>query len=442
MDAIDPSKLDRDIARAARAERRWWRTLRSDADRAADDAWYEPVRYVTTRTTVLEVSALPESDPLREPFLRWVHRLALTRIAGRAIVDAARARQKASLELEIPERGTFSPRELVRRALAEREAARTRGWLDAFGEAGSAVLGAEKISREATIEITSRLGVGEPSSLAVFDRAALSAEGERLLAKTSDLASSLLGPREDLAGLMGELVARDVPGVWPRAPDARWLSEQFHGTALLEGLTLDLGPTPPPLGASSFMRGLSRFGAAYARAAVLGGGPFVLLGDPSDTHPMRRGALFASLLLDPHFLRKKLGLSREAAAKTVRALGATVLARARIDAALTLVDVARASPSEIEEVASEALRVRVPRALGGVLPRPDTRAPSRLAGMLLALGDRDELTSRFDEDWFLNPRAFLFLRESDASRRSPRLPKEALDRTGDRFGQNLEALAG
>jgi len=62
--------------------------------------------------------------------------------------------------------------------------------------------------------------------------------------------------------------------------------------------------------------------------------------------------------------------------------------------------------------------------------------------MLLALGDRDELTSRFDEDWFLNPRAFLFLRESDASRRSPRLPKEALDGTGDRFGQSLEALAG
>jgi hypothetical protein len=440
MDAIDPLKLDRDIARAARAERRWWRTLRSDVDRAAADAWYEPVRYVTTRTTYLEVAELPASDPLREPFLRWVHRLALTRIAGRAIVDAARARQNPSLELEIPESGTFSPGDLVRRALAEREAARARAWLDGFGEAGSAVLAAEKILRETTIEITARLGVDDPSSLAVVDRAAISTEAERVLARTGDLASSLLGPREDLAGLIADLVTRDVPGVWPRSPDARWLYEQFHGTALLEGLALDLGPTPPPLGASSFARGLARFGAAYARAAVLGGGPFVLLGDPSDTHPMRRGALFASLLLDLPFLRKKVGLSREAAAETARALAATVLARARIDAAMTLVDFALASPSQIEEAASEALCVRVPRALGGVLPRPDARAPSRLAGMLLALGDRDELTNRFDEDWFVNPRAFLFLRESDASPRSSRLPKEALGGTGDRLAQSLEAL--
>src|SRR5258705_227690 len=121
MDELDPLRLDRDVARAARYERTWWRLLRGDAERAAADAWYEPVRYVTTRPTFAAVSELGAGDPRRDPLVRWIHRLALTRIAARPIVEAARLRQRTTIELEKPERGTTSAGDLVHRALADRE---------------------------------------------------------------------------------------------------------------------------------------------------------------------------------------------------------------------------------------------------------------------------------------------------------------------------------
>src|SRR5262245_19091078 len=133
MDELDPQKLDRDVARAARAERAWWRSLRADAELAATAAWYEPVRHVTTRATFAAVSERGASDPLREPLLRWIHRLALTRIAARPLVEAARLRQRASVELERPERGNLSARDLVQRAIADHEPVRRKLWLDALG---------------------------------------------------------------------------------------------------------------------------------------------------------------------------------------------------------------------------------------------------------------------------------------------------------------------
>jgi hypothetical protein len=342
--------------------------------------------------------------------------------------------------IEAPERGTFSPKEIVKRALADRDAARAGAWIQGLGD-GAPLLAAEKRLRESQIEIAARLGVQGDAAIATFDGDRLRVEAEGWLAKTSDLASSVLGSHENLPRLLGALVAREVPGVWPRRPDGRWLDELFRTAPLLEGLDLDLGPTPSPLGASSFARALARFGAAYARAAVLSGRPFVLASDPSDLYPMRRGALFGSLLLDAIFLRRKLGLSREAASRTARSVAATVLASVRLDAVRTLVDVARTSASAIEEAASDALKVHVPANLAGLLPRPDARAPSRLLGVLLAEGDREDLRSRFDEDWFDNPRAFGFLRENDANPRPPSVPNEVFDGTAARLARTLEELA-
>jgi hypothetical protein len=191
------------------------------------------------------------------------------------------------------------------------------------------------------------------------------------------------------------------------------------------------------------VRGLARFGAAYARTAVLGHkAPFAAQADPSEAHPLRRGALFALLVVDPIFLRKKLGMSRDAAAKTARQVAASVLARVRLDATRTLVDFATSSPSEIEEAASEALKVRVPREWAGVLPRPDARAPASFAGALLACRDRQEMRGRYDEDWFENPRALHFLREIDASPRPFALAREALAGAAGALAQSLEEVAG
>jgi hypothetical protein len=397
------------------------------------------VRHVTTRATFQEVASLPGTDPLREALLAWIHRLALTRIARGPILALAQARQDPSLRLQEPEPGPHSAQAVVRRVLAEREHPRARAWHEGLA-AASSLLAYEKTLREAVQEVSARLGVADPSSFTPFDRALVAREGEQLLRRTDDLASSLFTRAEDLAGLVAQLVARDVPGVWPTQPDARWLFDQFQGSPLLQGLKVDLGPTPAALGAASFARALARLGAAYARSAVLGAAPFATSSDPSDCYPLRRGALFASLAANPLFLRKHIGLSRDAAAAASRALGATFLAAARLAAVGATVDVTSASSASIAEAVEDALKVPVPSELSGVFPRPSLRAAEHLAASLLARADMVELESAFDEDWFRNPRGLLRLRELDAASRPFKLASEALRGSAEPLARALEAM--
>jgi hypothetical protein len=304
------------------------------------------------------------------------------------------------------------------------------------------MLDREKTLRQATEEITSRLGAAAVDAKTPFERAAAVAEAEQFLRRTRDLAGALVSREPHLADLVATLVAREVPGVWPTKPDARWLFDQFQGTPLLQGLTLDLGPTPPPLGGASFARALARFGAAYARAAVLGRAPFVVTSDAIEFHPMRRGALFAQLAADPVFLRKRIGLSREAAGAAARALARTSLAALRLAAARTIVDVASASAATVTEAIEDALQVSVPAELAAVLPRVDPRAPLRFVAALAARADGDELRADFDDDWFRNPRALTSLRERDAAPRPAKLEGGALQGAAEPLARALEALAG
>jgi hypothetical protein len=439
---LDLLKLDKDVARAARAERAFWRTLRADARVAETEAWFEPLRHTTTRTTFQEVASLPESDPLRLPLLAWIRRLAVTRIARLPILALAKARQEPTLRLEEPEPGLHGVRSIVRRVLADPERARARAWLAGLGAAPSPLLDLEKTFREATQEITTRLGATDPGIFTPFDRAIVAEESADFLRRTDDLASSLFSSAEDLAGLVGKLVARDVSGVWPTRPDARWLFDQFQGSPLLQGLTLDLGDTPASLGAASFARALARLGAAYARGAVLGSAPFVITSDPSDVHPLRRGALFAGLIADPLFLRKNLGMSRDAAAATARQLAATFLADLRVVAVTSTLDLNRASRGEIAEAFERALKVPMAPELSGAFPRLSMRAAERLAAALLARADTTLLRGEFDDDWFRNPRALHALRELDAAPRPALLPVESLRGTAAPLAQVLEAMSG
>ncbi|MET0594884.1 MAG: hypothetical protein ABW133_19445 [Polyangiaceae bacterium] len=441
MATLDPLQLDRDIARAVRAERAWWRTLRADPSRAADDAWYEPIRHVTTRTTFQEVESLSASDPLRDGLLAWMHRLALTRIAQKPILAVAALRHEANLRWDEPEPGIYSVRGVVRLVLTANAPLQARMWVDALARSAVPLLDREKTLRQAADEISSRLGVTDPSTFAPVDRATIVAEAEAFLRRTRDLASSLFD-REHLADLALLFVARDVPGVWPTKPDARWLFDQFQGTPLLQGLTVDLGPTPSPLGGASFARALARLGAAYARVAVQGRAPFVVTTDPTEIHPLRRGALFASLAVDPVFLRKQLGFSRDAAGSTCRALAVTFLAALRLAAAQTVVDVANASATAIAEATEDALRVPVPPELSAVFPRIDPCASRRLTAALLAQSDADELRGNFDDDWFRNPRALAALREQDAATRPAKVASDVLRGAAEPLAKALEALAG
>jgi hypothetical protein len=435
-------QLDKDIARAARAERAWLRAVRADAVGAADDAWFEPQRHVTTRTTFQQIAELPKEDPFREPMLAWVYRLALTRIARGHILAAASVRQKATFTTDKPERGTFSARSLVARVLGEKDINLARVWSLALGETGPAGLVAERTLRQAEIEITGRLGAAELALDSPYERATLLEEANRFMARTDDVTSALFGQEKDLVAVVERLVARDVPGVWPTRSHARWLSDQFPSSDLLDGLSLDLGSPPATLGAASFARTLARFGAAYARAAASSGAAFVHAHDPTDAHPLRRGALFASLLGDPVYLRKQLGFSRDASEKAARSLAVTFLAEARLAATRSLADFALSSGTQIQELVEHALFSRVPTALSGVLPRPCRSAALRLAAILLAADDREALRARFDDDWFRNPRALFALRERDEAFRWARQPKEMLEGSAERLSGALEESVG
>lgn len=441
MTDIDPLKLDRDVARSARAERAWLRTLRADVDRAAGEAWFEPTRYVTTRTTFSEVSSLPSGDPLRASLLRWMHRLALTRIARGAILDAARARQNATIQIEKPEPGSQSAGAIVRRVLVDTELPRARTWMEGLLRGPSPAWEAERYLQQARYEISGRLGVPDADAFSAYDASALRSEAEHFLRRTDDLASVLLGDAEDLPALMSKMVARDVPGVWPSRPDARWLFDRFQGSELLQGLSLDLGPTPSSLGVASFARALARFGAAYARSAVLGRAPFVISADASDAHPLRRGALFAALASNTLFLRRHIGLSRDDARQAARRLALTFLAALRLDAARATLDVTLVSPGVFAESMERVFCVPVPAPLAGILPRIEGRSRERFGASLLALKDEDELSSSFDEDWFRNPRGLHSLREVDAAPRPASVTGEMLKGQAERLAQKLELLA-
>jgi hypothetical protein len=442
MGFIDFRQLDKDIARGARAERAWRRMLRTDATLAAAEPWFEPVRHVTTRTTFQEITELPEADPLREPLLGWIYRLSLTRIAGAQLVQTAYARQNATFDVEKPERGTFSARNLMSSVLRATDAEKARAWSRALEESGPSILAAERTLRQAELEIIGRLGAAELSLDSPYPRDALVEQAALFMSRTDDLASSLLRDEKDIATVVQRALGRDVPGVWPTRASSRWLFDQFQSTEFLGGLSLDLGQVPPTLGASSFARALARFGAAYARAAASSKEMFAVAHDPTDAHPLRRGALFASLLADPLYLRRQLGFSRAAAEKAARSLAATLLVEARLCAARTTTDTALAAASETHELMEHALKTRVSPELSGVLPRPCRQAPLRFGAMLMANDDRELLRGEFDEDWFRNPRALLFLRDRDEAYRWSRQPKEVLEGTAERLAKELEQKTG
>lgn len=441
MLSFDPFALDRDIARAARTARRFRRALREDPKRADEERPLERLRSVAGKTRFDEVSAMPEGDPMREPLRRWVFELALLRIAHEPILREARLWHEEIARIEQPEKLVTSPRELLARARRERIPAKRRGWIDALASVAPRMAQASKERDEALVEIASRMGVSDPWSMRLpQDRAFITQLARELLERTDDLASQLFGRAGDLSGWIELVLARDVRGSWPRSA-GRFVEALFDRTPLVAGLSLDTGPMPEALGASSLIRALARFGAAHARAAAPRGRPFVLANDPSDLAPLRRGALFGSLLADPIFLRRSVGLSRDEAKEAGRILARTLLGALRLEAARTVAGDARTSPRDLEELFARALGIEWPPSLAHVLPRASFEAPARLLAGLLAASEREGLIDRFDEDWFRNPHALQYLREDDPGLNPADLDPKALGELPGRLSKALEALS-
>lgn len=415
MLSLDLFALDRDIARGVRAVRAFHRALRRDLPRAEEDHPLASVRWVSGQTSFDEISKLQPDDPLREPLRRWIFHLALVRIAREPTLRVARAWHEESLRLERPEPLQTSPRDLVGRILRERVLAKRALFIEGLSAGAPRLSQIQKDRDEALVEIASRLGVEDPWSMWLgFSHAESQALARDLLDRTEDLAGQLFAGANDPSDFLELLLARDVKGSFPQRT-GRWVEPLFLRTPLLAGLSIDPGRMPEALGASSFVRALARFGAAYTRAALPREAPFVLANDPADLHPQRRGALFASLLAEPVFLQRAMGLSRDEARAAKRVVARSILGSLRFEAARTLSGDARTPAGDVEDLLSRASFVEWPRPLAHVLPRASFLAPVRLIAAISAAEDRLAMIQRFDEDWFRNPHALRHLREEDGT---------------------------
>jgi hypothetical protein len=411
---LDPFQLDRDIARAARAERKLSLRARTDPERARSlPSWYEGVRHIAGKTTFDEIGNLAVTDPMRSPLRRWVHRLAISRITESFQRDLEDAWLARGIRVEASGAVEYDARDVVRRLLLEREPGRCRTWLSAL-EAGSGPLRtAARELEAAACEIRVRLGADPAERIdREADRPDSAAD---FLTRTGDLTKVAVGDAEDLASLLPRLVGRDVAGEWPRRASPRWIADLFESTPLLEGVRFDSSEAPATLGGLSFARALASFGAEYRRAAASPDAPFVLAHDATELAPLRRGALFGALIFDTEFLRRRLGLSRDAARQTARTLTRSLLVHLRLTATWALLRRPFEPDSALEDAFHHALSFAPPRGLLLVLPRPHGLPRTQWLAVLAAGADRRELITRFDEDWFRNPHALRWLREHDGA---------------------------
>ncbi|WP_437724631.1 hypothetical protein [Sorangium sp. So ce861] len=459
---IDLLRLDRDVARAARAlraalgdlTRRGPAPPAEDQDgpsaaeaRARLENPLDPFRRVSARTTYLELTgktpglgaelglasptaaAAPDPTGLAAPLADWVYTLTLERVVWPDRVRLAGAWHAASLTIDLPEPARVSPREARLRLLADPTDAGRQTFAEVLARGSGAVADAARILVERRHEAARLLAEEGLRAIEIpcDPPDAAIAAAEALLHRTE----AMMERAPTWYGALGRAVGRDAASGWPARLSPRWIEELFRATKLTEGLAIDLGPLPRPLGAASFARALARFGAALARVSARG--PFALAHAPFDLRRARRAALFGGLVADPVFCARALGLGRGRALDQARATARSLLLSLRLDAATValvfrsgqdggghvLLRGARDRRDRFEEVTARALGAPIPGALAGVLPALDPGAAARLAGVLLAARDRRDLIERFDEDWFRNPRAAEALRDEDGAPRSP-----------------------
>jgi len=374
-------------------------------------------RRASSRATWIELGE--STDPLAAPLRPWVAKLTLERVLWADHARLAAAWRAPSIFVEESGVTPFvaSPRDLLRRVLADAEAGRRRVFADALARGGAPVADAARMLAERRAEATRLLGAGaDAGEMPCEPRTAITDVAARVLAETAAFAPP---PRGSWADALADAIGRSATEGWPARLSARWLFDLFHRGPLLEGLRLDPGPLPDALGAASFARALAAFGAALADADGPRSAPFALARSPFDLRRARRASLFGSLAAEPVFGARALGLGRDRARDQARAVARSLVLSLRLDAARVLLGGVLLLPerprsARFEETTAAALGAPIPPALAGVVPRLGLPDAARLAGALLAARDRRDLVERFDEDWFASPHAARGLREEDS----------------------------
>jgi hypothetical protein len=397
MFAFDPFALDRALSAHAKRHHRWCEALRRGTAR---DHAFELLPDGISRDVARELAELGKSDPFAAAAARWMAFLLGEHATIEARLGVASAERKQSHALDFPERGTWSIADMVERMLVD--GARRSGWLAALSSS-SAELGARRLS---LFELQNER---RPARLEA-SAATLSAARD-FLERTRDAYAEVRVtslPRFIELGL-----GSDVPGDFPATLTARRLADFFREGRLLDGLSPELGALPRVLGASSTLRGLSRFGRALHDAGARSG-PFVMAHDPHAFRGQSYGHLFAFLPFHASFAERRLDVGRGRVTGYRRALARVLLLGARLHVGRALLAHAAANGAAAYRAAFEE---ELPQALGFELdPRlagalfVDESGVSAVAA-LFAASERDRLfTERHDEDWFRNPRCLEELR--------------------------------
>jgi hypothetical protein len=432
LEYLDPMRLDREIARAAPAVKRWRRRLR--AGEGLDTDPFQGLRIVASRRAFGAVRELPEYDPLRPALLAWIYRLTEQRVNGGALVATTVAERHTEHVVNEPERVKLSLASLRARALSD--PARRAAWLSSFERSAPALGDAAAVLWERRQEFASRMDLASPDAIespggastsGVESPGGASTGGDAVVAAASkwlDRTADLLeGPnRMTLANLVDAALGERAREGWPRALTPWTILDWFRGSDLFRDVDLDPGELPRPFAPASYMRALSRVGAAWVDATAPSDQPFVIAHDPYGLRRRTMGALLGALPWNAPFARRALGLGSARLPEHRRALGVAVLVASRAAALRALLRSSalaghRAFRDSFEEHAARAFRLALRPDLAGAVFRLHADDLQRFAGMLLAGAEFRRLVEHHEEDWYRNPRAVEQLR--DEARLSP-----------------------
>ncbi len=439
LEELDPLRLDREIASAARAVRGWRRRLR-DGDGLDEDPFWA-ARTIAGRSAFLAIRGMPESDPLRSRLLRWVYRLAEQRIDRAALVQIASERHRARVVSE-PEHARLSTSSML--GLAFAEPGRRAEWLRSFvrmsGDTGRAVA----LLWERRQEVALRMALPGPDAIE-SPGLDVAPAASRWLDRTQDMLDG--SAERTLAELIGLALAETAKEGSPSRLLPRTLLDLFRDSALFSGVDLDPGKLPAMRGPTSLSRALARVGAAWVDATAPHDQPFVVAHDPYGLRRRLFGALLGRLPAESSFARRALAVDTAKLRDHVRVFATALLIESRAAALRVLLRKAalegrRSFAESFEDGVVRAFGVRLPPNVAGAVFRLHSDDPQRFAGLLLSSSFGRRLRDTHDEDFYRNPRAVEQLRDEAHLPPESQTSDAALIEAGDALYADLAHALG
>ena len=405
MFQADPHKLDRTLAGYAEQRRRFTRALQIGN---AEEHAFENLPRALNLELLEELESAKVVDPFAAGAEAWARELLLSHAVSGAEQRLSQAFAVELHDVDRPERGRFSVRQLRERALAD--GARRDGWLQTLAGCALGVRNRRAQLWEAEAEHSERLRA-TPARFGAAPEAEL-ALSRQLLDSTSDAYREF--QLESLTALIAQGLGRDVAADFPTRLGAQQLGALFYEGDWLRGLTPAFSGFEPVLGAASLSRALWNFGSAWHEAAADPKRPFVLRQSPRGYRQAMFAAMFALLPLTPAFLQRRLGVSRGRLPEAARALSRVYLLGARalsLSAELSVASLrgARAHSDAFAEFSERAFGFELPAELRGVLWER-RHALTHGSALFEAALRHAELREEHDDDWFRNPRVIEELR--------------------------------